>query len=68
MGIGLLQKLIKKEQWQTDHVVGYEETISLAEEPSTSTCMWLVWKSHAAGIIHFDDVFKNMCIWKCKIL
>ena len=24
-----LQRLIQKKQWQTDHVVGYEETISL---------------------------------------
>ena len=71
-----LQRLIQKKQQQADHLLGYEEIISLdgcldnaAGNPAEELGIGMV-DMKKAGIIHFDDVFKKkkMCKRKCKIL
>ena len=60
-----LQRLIQKKQQQADHVLGYEEIISLdgcldneAGNPAEELGIGMV-DMKKAGIIHFDDVFKK---------
>ena len=61
-----LQRLIQKKQQQADHVLGYEEIISLdgcldnaAGNPAEELGMVDMKK---AGIIHFDDVTSSKWI------
>ena len=67
---GFLQKLIQKKQWHTDHLIDYEETISLdgneAEEPGRGVYVCFFFMEKPASIIHFDDVIKKCAFGNAK--
>ena len=61
----LRPKRLAENRISADHVVGYEETISLDGNAAKEPDIGMVNMDKPQGIIHFDDVLQNfVCLLK----